>query len=279
MVFKKVDSRLKGHVAAEVAVLAERSGRGRALVAPAIPAQGRTVSGGFLTGSGVAAPIDVAGAVVASGLALEVPDTRDDIDLDAALERVSDGTPALLVGAAGLAAAVARRLAPGCRSAVPMIRGPILLAIGSHDPITLAQVERLAGRGEVTIDTAPDGACPPASEGEAGRLLRLVPSEGRPFNAQAAGARFAAEVAQLVKSGGFGAVLACGGETADAILGALGQGVLDIEGEILPGVPVSSMMIGEQRLQLVTKSGGFGAEDALVSVVDAAAAGRLEGAR
>ncbi len=73
-------------------------------------------------------------------------------------------------------------------------------------------------------------------------------------------------------------MLACGGETADAILGALGQGVLDIEGEILPGVPVSSMVIGEQRLQLVTKSGGFGAEDALVSVVDAAT-GRLEGAR
>jgi D-threonate/D-erythronate kinase len=278
IVFKKVDSRLKGHVAAEVAVFAERSGRARALVAPAIPAQGRTVSGGFLTGSGVAAPIDVAGAVAARGLALEVPDTRYDVDLDTALDRISNGTPALLVGAAGLAAAVARRLAPGGRAAVAMIRGPILLAIGSHDPITLAQIGRLAGRGDVTIDIAPDGACPAASEGEAGRVLRLVPSERRPFDAQAAGARFAAGVAQLVRSGGFGAVLACGGETADAILGALRQGVLDIEGEILPGVPVSSMVIGEQRLQLVTKSGGFGAEDALVSVVDAAMGG-LEGAQ
>ena len=72
-------------------------------------------------------------------------------------------------------------------------------------------------------------------------------------------------------------MLACGGETADAILCALGQGVLEVEGEILPGVPVSRMVIGQQRLQLVTKSGGFGAKDALVSIVDAA--GRLEGAR
>jgi D-threonate/D-erythronate kinase len=278
IVFKKVDSRLKGHVADEVAVFAERSGRTRALVAPSVPAQGRTVSGGFLTGTGVAAPIDVAGAVAASGLLLTVPDTRDDVDLDTALERVSDGTPALLVGAAGLAAAVARRLSPGSRSAVPTVRGPILLAIGSHDPITLAQVERLASREDVTIDTAPDGACPAASGGEAGRLIRLVPSERRPFDAKAVGGRFAAEVAQLVRSGGFRTVLACGGETADAILGALGQGVLDIEGEILPGVPVSSMVIGEQRLQLVTKSGGFGDEDALVSVVDAAMGG-LEGAQ
>ena len=41
---------------------------------------------------------------------------------------------------------------------------------------------------------------------------------------------------------------------------------------------MSSMMIGERRVQLVTKSGGFGAEDALVKVVEAAAAGSLEGA-
>lgn len=276
--FKKVDSRLKGHVADEVAVFAERSGRARALVAPAVPAQGRTVSGGFLTGTGVAAPIDVAAAVSVSGLPQTIPDTRNDGDLDTALESVSDGSPALLVGAAGLAAAVARRLAPGGRSAVTTVRGPILLAIGSHDPITLAQVERLAVRGGVAIETAPDGACRAASNGEAARLLRLVPSDRGSFDAKAAGERFAAEVAQLFRSGGFGAVLACGGETADAILGALGQGVLEIEGEILPGVPVSTMVIGEQRLQLVTKSGGFGAEDALVAVVDAAT-GRLEGAR
>jgi uncharacterized protein YgbK (DUF1537 family) len=278
IVFKKVDSRLKGHLADEVAVVAGRSGRTRALVAPAVPAQGRTVSGGFLIGTGVVAPLDVAGAVAASGLLLKLPDTRDDADLDAALECVWDATPALLVGAAGLAAAVARRLAPGCRAVVPTVRGPVLLAIGSRDPITLAQVERLAERRNVTIDTAPDGACPAASGGEAGRLVRLVPSARRPFDARAAGGRFAAEVAQLVRSGGFRALLACGGETADAILGALGHGVLDVEGEILPGVPVSSMVDGEERLQFVTKSGGFGAEDALVSVVDAAM-GRLEGAR
>ena len=75
----------------------------------------------------------------------------------------------------------------------------------------------------------------------------------------------------------FQTLLGCGGETADAILGALGQGVLIIEGEVLPGVPVSSILLGERRLQLVTKSGGFGNENALVSVVEAA--GHLEGAR
>lgn len=283
IVFKKVDSRLKGHVGAELATLAAWAGRRRALVAPAIPAQGRTVSGGCLIGSGVAAPIAVANAVAGSGLVIEVPDIRSDDDLDAAVVRALDGPPALLVGAAGLAAALARWLTPGSAATrVTRLQGPILLAIGSQDPITLAQVARLSARGGVTVDAAPDGICPAAVPRQipsgAAQLIRLVATEGRPFDARTAGAEFAAGIAQLVKMGGFGTLLACGGETADAILGALGQGVLDVEGEVLPGVPVSTMIFGERRLRLVTKSGGFGAADALASVVEAAATGSLKGA-
>jgi uncharacterized protein YgbK (DUF1537 family) len=278
LVFKKVDSRLKGHVAAESAVLAARSGRTRALVAPAIPAQGRIVAGGLLTGMGVAAPIDVAAAVAGSGLGLAVPDAGDDADLDAALARAMEGAPVLLVGAAGLAAAVGRRIAPGAgRRPAPALGAPILLAIGSHDPITLAQVGRIAGRADVAFGLAPDGACPPAAAGARAQVVRLVPAEGLPFDARRAGERFAEGIAQLVSAGRFRTLLACGGETADAILGALGTGVFDIEGEVLPGVPVSAMMLDGRRIQLVTKSGGFGGVDALASLVEAA--GSLEGTR
>ena len=267
IVLKKVDSRLKGHVAAEVAVVAERSGRRRVLVAPAIPAQGRTVTNGRLAGTGVAAPIDVAAAVAGFGLAPEVPDTRTDADLDAALGRVRNGPPALLVGAAGLAAAVARRMAVGAWSIpAPPLRAPILLAIGSRDPITTAQVDRLAAAGTATIAVAPDGVCPPYAAGRA-QLVRLVPADARLFDPRAAGARFAEGIAHLVRAGGVRTLLVCGGETADAILAGLGQGVLAIDGEVLPGIPASSILLGKRRLQLVTKSGGFGDEDALVSIV------------
>ena len=278
IVFKKVDSRLKGHVASEVAVLGARAGRARALVAPAIPAQGRNVVDGQLAGAGVATPIDVAAVLAASGLTLEIPDTASETDFDAALGHALDGPPVLLVGAAGLAAAVARRLAAGAWAIpVPRLAPPVLLAIGSHDPITIAQVERLAAAGIVTVTAAPDGVCGPMAKGAA-QLVRLVAVEGKPFEPLAAGARFADGIAQLVNVGGVQTLLGCGGETADAILGSLGQGVLTIEGEILPGVPVSTMRLGKRRLQLVTKSGGFGSENALVSVVEAAT-GTLEGAR
>lgn len=52
---KKVDSRLKGHVAAELAVLAPPA----MLVAPAIPDFGRITRDGQVRGFGVATPIDI----------------------------------------------------------------------------------------------------------------------------------------------------------------------------------------------------------------------------
>jgi uncharacterized protein YgbK (DUF1537 family) len=270
IVFKKVDSRLKGHVAAEVAVLAERAGRRCALVAPAIPGQGRIVADGRLSGTGVAAPIDVAAALAASGLDLDVPATRGDGDLDRPLARALAGRPALLVGAAGLAAALARKLAPGeWAIPVPRLEAPILLAVGSHDPITIAQIDRLAGTGKAAIAAAPEGACPALIPGAAG-VMRLVAVEGRVFDARAAGARFAGGIGKLVREGDVRTLLGCGGETADAILGELGAGALVIEGEVLPGVPASSILLGDRRLKVVTKSGGFGGEDALVAVVAAA---------
>lgn len=274
IVFKKVDSRLKGHVAAEAAALAVRAGRTRALVAPAVPAQGRTVEGGFLTGAGVSAPIDVRATMAGSGLGLAVPDTRDDADLDAAVAGALDGAPVLLVGAAGLAAAVGRWLAPGLTPpALPRLDAPLLLAIGSRDAITLAQVERIAGRADVALALAPDGACPPGGGGGV-MVVRVVAGEGGGFDPGRAGKRFAAGIAQLVRGGGFRTLLGCGGETADAILGQLGVGCVDVVGELLPGVPVSVMVVDGRRMQLVTKSGGFGGPDALAAVIDAAATDR-----
>jgi uncharacterized protein YgbK (DUF1537 family) len=158
---------------------------------------------------------------------------------------------------------------PGDAIPVPRLEAPILLAVGSHDPITVAQIDRLAGTGKAAIAAAPEGACPTLAPGAAG-VMRLVAVEGRAFDARAAGAQFAREIGKVVREGDVRTLLGCGGETADAILGELGAGVLVIECEVLPGVPASSIVLGDRRLKVVTKSGGFGGEDALVAVVAAA---------
>jgi D-threonate/D-erythronate kinase len=268
IVFKKIDSRLKGHVAAELDVLAERTGITRALVAPAIPRQGRTTKGGLLTGIGVDAPIDVAAALAASGLDIAVPDASTDAELDGELGGALAGAPTLLVGAAGLAAALARHLRPrGSGRPAGNLPAPLVLAIGSGDPITLAQIDAVRATGLVDDLAAPGGdlASQAAAPGDRPQLVRLVLSAD--FDPRTAGARFAQSVAGVLAAGGARSLFSCGGETTDAILGELGVGVLVVEGEFLPGIPVSRMIVNGRTMWLITKSGGFGTPEALISVV------------
>ncbi|MFC6491208.1 four-carbon acid sugar kinase family protein, partial [Nitratireductor sp. GCM10026969] len=100
ILFKKVDSRLKGPVAAELDVVSTMK-PGPVLACPAIPRLGRYVVDGAVTGAGVDAPIDVRSAI---GRAATVPDATADTDIDAALPDTLGQT--LFVGAAGLAEAL-----------------------------------------------------------------------------------------------------------------------------------------------------------------------------
>jgi uncharacterized protein YgbK (DUF1537 family) len=269
LIFKKVDSRLKGHCGAELGMVAARTGIERAVVTPTIPAQGRVTQGGRLSGAGVASPITVAAMFAGVGVTVEVPDAATDADLDRVIATSMSGDPVLLVGAAGLAAALARYLRPGARAApIGNLPTPLLLAIGSRDPITLAQLDALRTAGVQEL-LAPDGRADMLTGDirHDALVLRLVIGRN-PFDPQRANARFAASVSEFARSVDAGTLFACGGETADAILGSLGVGVLEVEGEALPGVPVSSMVVDGRKTRLVTKSGGFGAPDALVRIIN-----------
>ncbi len=273
LVFKKVDSRLKGHCGVELRTVAGRLGVGDAVVSPAIPAQGRITRDGRLTGFGIAEPIDVDAVFARSGVSLAVADVETDADLDRIVAAAMAGKPPLFVGAAGLAAALGRRIGrvDGAAALAPL-QLPILLAIGSHDPITLAQVDALRETGIAEVEAPDGGILAPIDGGVA--LVRLVPSGGT-FDPARAGARFAADVAEAVEAG-VNTLFACGGETADAILGQAGVGTLEIEGEALPGMPVSTIYAHGRRMRIVTKSGGFGAPDSLVALVRTAADGRSQ---
>lgn len=272
IVFKKVDSRLKGHVAAETAVVLKAAGAEEILFCPAIPDMGRTVRAGRLRGTGIAAPIALAEAMAGLPARLVMPDCESEVDLDAAL--AGTGSRTLLAGARGLAGALARRLAP--KAAAPRrpgVEGPLLLAVGSRDPISLAQVTVLLDTCGIPCIDAPDGAVPAAALPSEGTVLvRMVPGPGA--SPGTAGERFAQGLRTAI--GGFAprTLFACGGETADALLGALSVGVLALEGEILPGVPVSHFSFGGVDMRLVTKSGGFGPSELLISLVAMIESGR-----
>jgi uncharacterized protein YgbK (DUF1537 family) len=250
--FKKVDSRLKGHVALEVEAMMAAFGRRHAAVVPAIPTQGRLVANGHVVGSGLSTPLSIA-SVMGDAISYEAPDTADADDLTAVAR--SGTKDVLLVGASGLGASLAGLLASGSGGFAPPIAGPLLVAVGSRDPVTLAQVEHaLAGSAFAHIISR-DGSFGTILGGPA-LVQAMIPRTAPDFSA--AMTRFGASVADLLRSGSFSTVLLTGGETAQSVLGELGIECLEVLGEVLPGIPITRAVLGDRTLTILTKSGGFG---------------------
>jgi uncharacterized protein YgbK (DUF1537 family) len=265
--FKKVDSRLQGQPGAETEAMRTALGRTRVVAAPAVPELGRIVRAGCIEGLGVAAPIDVRDRFGNVACPLVVAEATDATGLaEAATLCLVDPGAVLAVGARGLAAALAANMArPGAALRPFMPEPPVLVAIGSRDPITLAQVARLiAAHPGLAVVDAPDGTPP---EGATGVLYRCT-GNGGGLAGSVVAARFGAAMARRIRMGGVRTAVVSGGDTAAALAEALGAGVLLPEGEVLPGMPHSRLEIpGLGRLTLVTKSGGFGGPDALLAAL------------
>lgn len=256
--FKKVDSRLKGHIAAELDAICY----GRALVAPAIPAFGRVVRNGHVDGFGVDAPISVAGALKQHADRALIPDTASEDDLQAALDPAEGQGVDLLVGARGLAEALARKMtgqAPAGLVVPPA--GPGLFVIGSRDRITLDQVAQLSRCDAVACHQAPNGVLDDASMPSA--AVRLVQAtEGVPAIPSDAVAQNLAVSVHPRLTAQARTLLLCGGATAEAVLARMGITCFRLEGECLPGLGLA--YAGGQCI--IAKSGGFGGPETLANL-------------
>ena len=257
IIMKKVDSRLKGNIAAELGVLQEALGARRIIAAPAIPTMGRRVAGGMLTGDGIAARIDVASRI---GVSAAIPDTANERDMD---ELVADaGSNVLWVGARGLAFALARTA--GRPEPQPFrLTPPLVIINGSRDPITVAQIERL--RALTPVVDAPDGAVPAIAEAKLPLVLSISDGGGG-LSGDAAGIRFCDGANRLLSALMPRSLLVAGGESCNSILDRLGIRSLQVAAELRPGLPVSHAVAPWGNLQLVTKSGGFGTPSLLAEI-------------
>jgi uncharacterized protein YgbK (DUF1537 family) len=262
--FKKVDSRLKGHVAEEAAACLETFGRHRMIVAPAIPSQGRLVRNGQVIGNGLDAPLDIAARF--DGLEITAPDIETTEDLQAVASHA--WSRVLFVGASGLGEGLARNLGTPERQPFIQIQGPFLLAIGSHDPITLAQVDRARSLSEMGNQITTDGSVEP----NLSALTMLYQASSTPASPDHASIlqKFGAAIARRIREDDIATVLLCGGETAQTILDDLGIDCVELIGEALPGIAVSRARLDERELTILTKSGGFGTPDDLLLLARAA---------
>jgi len=196
IVFKKIDSILRGNIGAEVVAALKTTGRRHAIIAPAVPSQNRTMSGGTVYVSGVRLPASVddgeavetpmsahlpdllqpAGCLqlhlvsagrlptlgVEPGLHAYVVDAASETDLDTLAQFVVHRSSEILaVGAMGLGRALARALGQHAPPQKLLVgSGVLLFVIGSRREASAAQIEALlaagAGHVEIPVGREPD---------------------------------------------------------------------------------------------------------------------------
>ena len=121
--------------------------------------------------------------------------------------------------------------------------GDVLVVIGSANPRSHRQAERIDQTRGVT-------------------LLR-VPGE-RQDDPTAVLHRLTAEASRALLSGNFGALIATGGDTMEAILDRLDVREFEVLQEFEPGFALGRSTLDTGRpLMLAMKAGGFGDDDAL----------------
>jgi uncharacterized protein YgbK (DUF1537 family) len=253
------------------------------IVAPAFPYQGRVTrdglqyvrdaEGAHRVGEDLAATLREAGLRVtparpgdALSDGISLWDAEEDADL-ACIARtgMAAGGSILWCGSSGLAGA----LAGDQRRVVPRLQGPILGLFGSDHPATAAQLRA----AEAHLLRLPNGDHVSAARlaarlrdaGVALAAFDLPPSLGR---GKAARLIFNEMEALTRRIAPPGTLVVAGGETLRALCVLLGAAHLDVQGQIVPGVPQSVLRGGRwDGVTVISKSGAFGAEGLLRQLV------------
>lgn len=296
----KTDSTLRGNWADELAARARTT---PVLLVPALPAMGRTCVGGTVlehgrpvhegaagtdvrrrvltsrpadallaAGAGEVARLDSLAAVEAwlaepSGVA--VADAEDDDAIAAIGSRWASTTSSttasvVLAGTSAVVGAAGDSL--GLSGSAPVLEpvdGPVLVVCGSVHPAARRQIDVAEQQGIAVAyiaddisarQLARDGVLILASEIPVGDVDEPV--------AVAAAAGLARGVAELDRHVDLGALVVIGGDTAAAVLG---DAPVTVHGSVDPGTAWCSVPTLDEPV--VTRSGGFGSDRALVDLV------------
>jgi len=188
----------------------------------------------------------------------------------------------LLVGSAGLAAAWSELLlkggnigASGITEPASLVRpasadsavspaGPVVLCIGSTNPVTCQQLQRLvATQSVLTFDWEQDNPNLALAALAQGCHL-TVPIHRGSVQLENLRHLFSA----IIKMSHVRGLLCSGGDTARLVCAALGVQAIQLGGEVLRGLPWGTLLGGAaNHLPICTKAGGFGNSDALSDAV------------
>ena len=204
---------------------------------------------------------------------------------DADLKRLAQaivllGERALPVGAGGLAMAMAAAWAGS------HISGEIVLAVvTSQHSATRAQVDALQKQGATVLTPEPDALADDAGWQQWQRdqlarqtlvqdgnpvLVALAPVAQKPGLSSAVVARRLGQFAlEVVRTGQVRGLIATGGDGAEQVMSALQATGIRLIDEVSGGVPLGTLIGGDYAgMPIVTKAGGFGAENVLIQAAE-----------
>ena len=295
----KIDSLLRGHFGAVVELLADR---GPVVVAAGLPALGRTVRDGVLHVDGIplhqtdlwhleeattpssiaeligrptrtcSSPDEITTAL--SGGAVAICDVATDADLDTAVATARRVPGVQLVGTAALTAALARTLPAnaavptaenGCASAVLTVVGTGALNAAAQ---VAAHVDSGATPVVVDAEALIAGTADPTQLADALVAHAAVVLTVSGSVAAAQRAALAAALGRYAAAGDRAAsirpdLVLTGGETARAVIDALGLDALEPVGVVHHGAVISVTPDGRR---VVTRPGSFGGRDSFVDI-------------
>ncbi|WP_338510455.1 four-carbon acid sugar kinase family protein [Pseudomonas trivialis] len=232
VLYKTVDSTLRGHITQELEACFAASGRRSVVFAPAFPQAGRTTVGGIQLVDGVPVSESVYGQDPVhparhSALVDLLPNCIKDVtlldavtqeELDTQIAAIEDPESILWLGSPGMAAALARRFVPA-KTAPQLpdcISSDVLVVIGSANPRSHRQADLVRKLSSVTLLRGPA-----MRERDPAAVLR----------------RIADDAARELQDPRFGALIATGGDTMEAVLDRLNVREFEIVQELEPGFP------------------------------------------
>jgi D-threonate/D-erythronate kinase len=285
-VYKKLDSTLRGNVAAELAAALGGARRDRVMANdPGNPVREAYVPGllaGAFSSVGALGVEDLADPELVHR-ALEdyecvVADAERDADLEALVRAVPDPARVLWAGSAGLALALGSVYPGPCAGTAGVQRAPVrpvLVVVGSLSGVAREQVRRLV-KAFGAVDVPVDGKEPNAVYKAVGAARRALgggtcavvrSTEERVASSESVLGDLAEVAALLSEEGLFEGLVLTGGATAVGVARRLGASGIRLEGEVEAGVPMGAL-VGRKLYPVVTKAGGFGGQDTLVGAVE-----------
>jgi len=284
VLYKTMDSTLRGNIQAETSGILSGSGRRRVIAAPAFPDGGRVTRNGRQWVHNV--PVaesefsrDIRSPVIDDRIAscfigldadITICDAETNADLDAIVANHA-GDPGLLwVGSPGLAAALARHYLPGRNASGSRLSADrVLVVVGSLHDVNRDQIGALTRQGVPLVTVAqPDAGCLRDLEAALARSSTAILATRRSIEATISPAALADRIGTIVAAAKqhFDGLVVSGGDTARRIVDHLNGSSIHLHGETEPGIPVG-FLTANVSMPFITKAGGFGGKHSLETAV------------